>query len=39
VNGEIFSVCGGRVAQVFIAETAGFFKPDLTVEDVPGPYR
>jgi NAD(P)-dependent dehydrogenase (short-subunit alcohol dehydrogenase family) len=34
VSGEIFSVCGGRVAQVFVGETAGFFKKDLDVEDV-----
>jgi NAD(P)-dependent dehydrogenase (short-subunit alcohol dehydrogenase family) len=34
VTGEIYSVGGGRVARVFIAEGPGFFKKDLTVEDV-----
>jgi NAD(P)-dependent dehydrogenase (short-subunit alcohol dehydrogenase family) len=34
VTGEIFSVGGGRVARVFIAEGPGYFKKDLTVEDV-----
>jgi len=34
VSGEIFSVGGGRVAQVFIGETQGYYKADLTVEDV-----
>ena len=33
-SGEIFSVAGGRVSRVFIAEGPGFFKKDLTVEDV-----
>jgi NAD(P)-dependent dehydrogenase (short-subunit alcohol dehydrogenase family) len=33
-TGELFSVCGGRVAQIFIGETPGFFKPDLALEDV-----
>jgi hypothetical protein len=27
-------VAGGRVARVFIAETRGFYKDDLTMEDV-----
>jgi NAD(P)-dependent dehydrogenase (short-subunit alcohol dehydrogenase family) len=34
VTGEIYSVGGGRVARVFIAEGPGYFKKDLTVEDV-----
>jgi NAD(P)-dependent dehydrogenase (short-subunit alcohol dehydrogenase family) len=34
VSGEVFSVGGGRVAQVFIGETKGYFKADLAMEDV-----
>ena len=34
VSGEVYSVGGGRVARVFIAETPGFYKADLTPEDV-----
>jgi hypothetical protein len=34
VSGEVYSVGGGRVSRVFIAEGPGFFKKDLTVEDV-----
>ncbi|MFC4945790.1 SDR family NAD(P)-dependent oxidoreductase [Pseudonocardia sp. GCM10023141] len=34
VNGDVFSVAAGRVAKVFIAETRGFYTPDLTLEDV-----
>ncbi len=34
VSGQLFSVGGGRVAHVFIAETQGYFKADLGVEDV-----
>jgi hypothetical protein len=34
VSGEIYSVGGGRVAQIFLGETQGFYKADLTVEDV-----
>lgn len=34
VNGQTFSVGGGRVAQVFIAETQGYYKADLSLEDV-----
>ena len=34
VNGEIYSVGGGRVSRIFIAEAPGYFKKDLTVEDV-----
>jgi NAD(P)-dependent dehydrogenase (short-subunit alcohol dehydrogenase family) len=33
-TGRLFSVGGGRVAEVFIAEVPGFYKPDLTAEDV-----
>ena len=33
-SGEIYSVGGGRVARVFIAETQGFYKAGLTIEDV-----
>jgi NAD(P)-dependent dehydrogenase (short-subunit alcohol dehydrogenase family) len=34
VNGEVYSVGGGRVSRIFIAEAPGYFKKDLTVEDV-----
>jgi NAD(P)-dependent dehydrogenase (short-subunit alcohol dehydrogenase family) len=34
VSGQIFSVGGGRVAQVFIGETKGYFKADLKPEDL-----
>jgi NAD(P)-dependent dehydrogenase (short-subunit alcohol dehydrogenase family) len=34
VNGEIYSVGAGRVSRIFIAEAPGFFKKDLTIEDV-----
>ena len=34
VTGEVYSVGGGRAARVFIAEGPGFFKKDLTLEDV-----
>jgi NAD(P)-dependent dehydrogenase (short-subunit alcohol dehydrogenase family) len=34
VTGEVFSVGGGRVAQVFIGETVGYHKADLNPEDV-----
>ncbi len=33
-SGEVYAVGGGRVARVFIAETVGFTKADLTMEDV-----
>jgi NAD(P)-dependent dehydrogenase (short-subunit alcohol dehydrogenase family) len=33
-TGRVFSVGGGRVAEVFIAETQGFASPTLTPEDV-----
>jgi NAD(P)-dependent dehydrogenase (short-subunit alcohol dehydrogenase family) len=34
VNGEIYSVGGGRVARVFIGETQGFYKPGISLEDI-----
>ena len=34
VNGTLYSVGGGRVAQVFLGETKGYFKADLTPEDL-----
>ena len=34
VNGEIYSVGGGRVAKVFVGVTPGFFKKDLSLEDI-----
>jgi NAD(P)-dependent dehydrogenase (short-subunit alcohol dehydrogenase family) len=34
VSGQTFSVGGGRVAHVFIGETQGYHKADLTMEDV-----
>jgi NAD(P)-dependent dehydrogenase (short-subunit alcohol dehydrogenase family) len=34
VTGEVFTVGGGRVGRVFVAVTPGYFKPDLTIEDV-----
>ena len=34
VSGQLFSVGGGRVAHVFIAETQGYYKADLGLEDV-----
>lgn len=34
VTGEIFSVAGGRVARIFIAETPGHLLPELTAEAV-----
>ncbi|MFM7125412.1 MAG: SDR family oxidoreductase [Actinomycetota bacterium] len=34
VSGQLFSVGGGRVAQVFLGETKGYFNPALTPEDV-----
>jgi len=33
-TGRLFSVGGRRVAEVFIAEVPGFYKEDLTAEDV-----
>jgi len=34
VTGEVYSVAGGLVARFFIGLTPGFYKSDLTVEDV-----
>lgn len=34
VSGQVFSVGGGRVAHVFIGETQGYYKADLTPEDL-----
>jgi NAD(P)-dependent dehydrogenase (short-subunit alcohol dehydrogenase family) len=34
VNGEIYSVGGGRVSRIFIAEAPGYFKKELTIEDI-----
>ena len=34
VSGEIFSCGGGRVGRVFVGAVPGYYKPDLTVEDV-----
>ena len=33
-TGRIFSVGGGRVAEVFIGETPGYYKADLSIEDI-----
>jgi NAD(P)-dependent dehydrogenase (short-subunit alcohol dehydrogenase family) len=33
-TGRVFSVGGGRVAEVFIAEAKGYYNPGLTLEDV-----
>ena len=34
VNGNIYSVAGGRVARIFVAETRGVVVPDITAEAV-----
>ncbi len=34
VTGQIFSVAGGRVARIFVAETPGYLLPELTAEAV-----
>jgi hypothetical protein len=34
VTGEMYSVGGGRVSRIFIAEAPGYFNKDLSVEDV-----
>jgi NAD(P)-dependent dehydrogenase (short-subunit alcohol dehydrogenase family) len=34
VTGEVYSVGAGRVSRIFIAEAPGFFKKDLTIEDI-----
>jgi NAD(P)-dependent dehydrogenase (short-subunit alcohol dehydrogenase family) len=33
-TGRVFSVGGGRVAEVFVGETPGYYKADLSAEDV-----
>ncbi|MFV0308324.1 MAG: SDR family oxidoreductase [Desertimonas sp.] len=33
-SGRVFSVGGGRVAEVFIGETTGYFSSDLTADDL-----
>ncbi len=33
-TGRLFSVGGGRIAEIFIGEVPGYFNPELTVEDV-----
>ncbi|WP_261553740.1 SDR family NAD(P)-dependent oxidoreductase [Frankia tisae] len=33
-SGEIFSAAAGRVARIFIAESPGFYSPELSLEDV-----
>jgi NAD(P)-dependent dehydrogenase (short-subunit alcohol dehydrogenase family) len=34
VSGEIYSIAGGQVSRFFVARTPGWYKPDLTPEDV-----
>ena len=34
VSGKLFSVGGGRVAEIFIGEAKGYFNRDLSMEDV-----
>ncbi len=34
VTGEVYSAAGGRIARFFIGLTPGFYKADLTLEDV-----
>ena len=34
VSGNIYSVGGGRVAEVFIGETQGYYSASLSMEDV-----
>jgi NAD(P)-dependent dehydrogenase (short-subunit alcohol dehydrogenase family) len=33
-NGGVYSVAAGRIAKVFIAETRGFYSPELAAEDI-----
>jgi hypothetical protein len=33
-SGRVFSVGGGRIAEVFIGETQGYFNREMTPEDV-----
>jgi len=39
VSGETFAIGAGRMARIFIAQTAGYVNPDLTVEDVATHFR
>jgi NAD(P)-dependent dehydrogenase (short-subunit alcohol dehydrogenase family) len=39
VTGEIYAAGGGRVARMFVAETQGYAKADLTPEDVLGHWQ
>jgi hypothetical protein len=34
VNGHVYSVAGGRVARIFVAETVGAVLADLTAEGI-----
>ncbi|HET6873997.1 MAG TPA: SDR family oxidoreductase [Acidimicrobiales bacterium] len=34
VTGEVFTVAAGRVGRFFVGMTAGYFNPNLTIEDV-----
>jgi NAD(P)-dependent dehydrogenase (short-subunit alcohol dehydrogenase family) len=34
VTGEVYSAAGGRIARFFIGLTPGYYKPDLSLEDV-----
>jgi NAD(P)-dependent dehydrogenase (short-subunit alcohol dehydrogenase family) len=34
VTGEVYSAAGGRIARFFVGLTPGYFKADLTLEDV-----
>ena len=34
VTGEIYSAVGGRIARYFVALTPGYYKADLSMEDV-----
>src|SRR4051812_40004733 len=34
VSGEIYSAAAGRIARFFVGLTPGYYKPDLTLEDV-----
>ena len=34
VSGEVYTVGGGQVSQFFIGRTHGYYRPNLSVEDV-----
>jgi NAD(P)-dependent dehydrogenase (short-subunit alcohol dehydrogenase family) len=38
-NGGVYSVAAGRVARVFIAETRGFYSPELAAEDIEANWQ